>query len=401
MKTTAAGERSRLILCDPVCVFPYGHNVAAMDNFRNFVGQHFTSVVSIGCRYLPEDIAAARGIERAFDYYYNDAMPLPGADSGSGDPDLYLVRHADKVKAAKADLVALLKRHRITGRDALCYPSVDFYSLYALADAIGDLVKAGRPTVMLRLIGVMETAASGAYAKPMNVALALINRLRAAGIPLKLAAETPRYADFLAVQFNAPVAVTANIETRAQLPLPVADHFTVICPGSARYDKGFLDLLEIFTSVRRRDPELKIRFQTQVLPDRDLKHQLDYLRRIYAIPGVTILPAQVSSQQIEAMYDTADLVLLPYARDVYEFRGSAVLIEAMCSGRHALALDGPAFVDQLRYFGSGTVCTSVADMANKVIECSKQSPQLRHARARQARDRFVRDLSASYRDWVM
>lgn len=397
MNSPAKTGQSRLILCDPVCVFPYGHNVAAMDNFRTFLGPYFDSVICIGCRELPNDIATARQIEQTYTYYYNDAMPLPGSDARDDIP----VRHADKIKAARADLIALLARHKVTKHDVLCFPSVDFYALQALADCIEALVAAGRPTVMLRLIGVMETAASGAYAKPMKVVLALIARLHNAGIPLKLAAETPRYADFLAMQLDCPVAVTANIETREQLPLPDSDRFTVICPGSARYDKGFLNLLEIFTNVRRRDPHLKIRFQTQVLPDRDLKHQLNYLTRLYAVPGVTVLPSQVSSRQIEEMYDGADLVLLPYAADVYEFRGSAVLIEAMCAGRHVLALDGPAFVDQMRFFGSGTVCASLSEMADRVIEYSRHSPRLRFAQARQARERFTRDLSASYRDWVI
>ena len=368
-----------------------------MANFANFVGEYFGSVVCIGSRYLPENIAKVRSIEREFDFYYNDAIPLTSSD----DSQKFLADHASKIEAAKKDLLALLRLHKVKSGDVLCYPSVDFYALHALAESAEELKKAGGPTIMLRLIGVMETAASGTYAKPMNVVLTLLSRLLSSGIPVKLAAETPRYADYLAIHLDYSVAVAPNIEMREQLPLPENGQFTVICPGSGRYDKGFLDLLEIFTRVRRQDPGLKIRFQTQSLPDRDLKHHLDYLQRLYAVPGVKILPAQISSEEIEAMYDNADLVLLPYAHDVYEFRGSAVLIEALCSGRHALALDGPAFVDQMRYFGGGTVCTSIADMADKVIECSRQSPQLRYAKARQARERFTRDLADSYRNWMM
>lgn len=397
MKPKATTRISRLILCDPVCVFPYGHNVAAMENYRTFLSPYFDKVICIGCRELPADIADARGIERTYSYYYNDAMPLPGLDERNDIP----LRHLDKVKAAQADLNALLKRHDVTGHDTLCFPSVDFYSLQALADCTDTLIAIGRPKVMLRLIGVMENATSGAYAKPMNVVIALIARLRSAGIPLKIAAETPRYADYLAMQLDCPIPVAANIETHEQLPLPDTGQFTVICPGSARYDKGFLNLLEIFTSVRRRDPDLKIRFQTQVLPDHDLSHHLDYLTRLYALPGVTVLPSQVPAGQIKEMFAAADLVLLPYAADVYEYRGSAVLIEAMCTGRHALALDGPAFVDQMRFFGGGTTCNSLSEMADRVIEYSRRSPRLRFSQARQARDRFLRDLSASYRDWVM
>ena len=397
MKSAALTENSRLILCDPVCVLPYGHNVAAMGNFRTFIGKYFKDVICLGSKYLPSDISDKFRIEREYDYYYNDTIPIAKLT----DELSLLDRHADKVKAAKYDLLSLLQRYRVTQEDTLCYPSIDFYSLHALADSIFELQQIGSPTILVRLIGVMETAASGAYAKPMNVVLTLLSRLRTAGIPIKFAAETPRYADYLALHLDCPVAVAANIEVRKQLPLPEGGRFTVICPGSARYDKGFLNLLEIFSKVRRHDPGIKIQFQTQLLPDRDLKHQLDYLQRIYAIPGVKVLPSQISAGEIEAMYDNADLVLLPYAADVYEFRGSAVFIEAICSGRHALALDGPAFVDQIRYFGGGTVCSSISDMADKIIECSRQSPQLRYSKARQAREQFVRDLDSSYRNWVM
>lgn len=397
MKTDRRADTSRLILCDPVCALPYGHNVAAMTNFANFVGKYFTTVIRIGCRYLPDDIAKKEAITQGFDFYYNDAIPLPQSEGSRGLPH----SHAEKIEAARNDLLTLLKEHKVTGGDALCYPSVDFYALHALAESTDELKRAGAPTIMLRLIGVMETAASDTYAKPMNIVLALLSRLLSSGLPVKLAAETPRYAEFLASHLNSPIAVAPNIETREQLPLPENGQFTVICPGSARYDKGFLSLVEIFTRVRRQDPQLRIRFQTQVLPDRDLKYHLDYLQQLYALPGVKILPSQISPEEIESMYRDADLVLLPYAHDVYEFRGSAVLIEAICTGRHVLALDGPAFVDQMRYFGAGTVCATIAEMADKVIECSRQSPQLRYAKARQARERFTRDLADSYRHWVM
>lgn len=367
-----------------------------MENFRNFVGKHYDDVVCLGSNRLPEEVALKYSIEPAFDYYYNDAMPLPKADIDAS----ILRTHAQKAAAAKQDLVDVLRRLKVDGSDTLCYPSIDFYSLLALAESIDALRKVGSPKLLIRLIGVMETASSAQYAKPLNVALALINRLCEAGLPVRLAAETPRYAEYLATQLDLPVAVTANIELREQVPLPRGEHFTVICPGSARYDKGFLNLVELFGLVRQRDPEMRIRFRTQVLPDRDLKHQIDYLIRLYAIPGTTILPAQLPAEELVTMYEKADLVLLPYASDVYAFRGSAVLIEALLSGRHCLALDGPAFVDQMRYFGAGTVCSSISDMADNIIACSKQSPVRRHARARQARDRFVRDLASSYRDWV-
>lgn len=396
MQTGQQPASSRLILCDPVCVLPYGHNVAAMNNYSDMLGASFNKVIKIACRHLPENVTNCSTFERRFDFYYHDAISLESSKEGSQ----YLSSHQEKIVAATDDLRSLLTEYKVGGADTLCYPSVDFYSLYALSECIDELRRVGSPTIMIRFIGVMETAASGAFARPMRVVLALMSRLLESGLPLKVAAETPRYADYFAVQLNTPVAVAPNIETREQLPLPSGSHFTVVCPGSARFDKGFLSLLEIFTAVRKQDPQGKVQFVTQVLPDRDLKAHVDYLRRLHAVPGVTILPAQISSQEIANMYMNSDLVLLPYARDVYEFRGSAVMIEAICSGRQVVALDGPAFVDQLRYFGAGSVVSDLGALAAKILDHSKQPPQVRFAQARQTRERFMRDLDSNYRHWA-
>ena len=158
--------------------------------------------------------------------------------------------------------------------------------------------------------------------------------------------------------------------------------------------------MEIFTTIRRRDPALKIQFQTQIMPDHDIQNHLSYLAKLYALPGVELLPAQLPPQQLEAMFDESDLVFLPYAADVYEMRGSAVFIEAICVGRPVIAFDGPAFADQIRYFRGGKICQTKQDMIDEVIRYSKTSPHVRNARARQARERFLRDLENSYREWM-
>jgi glycosyltransferase involved in cell wall biosynthesis len=324
-------------------------------------------------------------------------MPLPNSDS---DPTI-LATHASKVVAAKEDLQKVLSQLNVSSLDTICYPSIDFYSLLALVESIDDLRAAGSPRLLIRLIGVMETASTTRYEKPMNVVLALLSRLLEAGLPIRLAAETPRYAEYLAIQLKQSVAVTAHIDMREQAHLPDSEDFTVICPGSARFDKGFLNLVDIFSTVRARDPEMRIRFRTQILTDRDLKHHMDYLAKLYSIPGTTVLPSQLSAEALASVYKDADLVLLPYAQDVYYLRGSAVLIEAAMSGRHCLALEGSAFIDQMTYFGLGTSCRNLADMAEKIIAASQETPIARLARVSQARARFIRDLESSYKDWVV
>jgi len=396
MSSGLDNRAGRLFICDPVCAFTYGHNVAAMRNFNRYLSGYFSETTLVGCRFLDSDIAAENAISREFSYYYQDIMPLRGMPIEDAMP----LSHKDKLAVATRDLVELIDRHHVSRLDTLCYPSIDFYSLYALAECAPHLIAAGAPTLMVRLIAVMENAGSFVFREQEAVVIALIQRLRDAGLVVKLAAETPRYAEYLAENLDCFVPVAANIDVRAMVPLSNPEVFRVICPGSARYDKGFLELLEIFTTIRRRDPELKIQFQTQIMPDHDMQNQLSYLAKLYALPGVDLLPAQLPPQQLEAMFDESDLVFMPYAADVYEMRGSAVFIEAICVGRPVIAFDGPAFADQIRYFRGGKICQTKQDMVDEVIRYSKTSPYVRSARARQARERFVRDLENSYREWM-
>lgn len=386
----------RLFVCDPVCVFPYGHNVTAMRNFDRYLSGYFAQTTLIGCRFLDAGIAADNAIVREFNYYYQDIMPLRTIPAQDGMPLI----HEEKLAIATRDVIDLIARHHVTGRDTLCYPSIDFYSLYALAECAPQLVAAGAPTLMLRLIAVMENAGNVVFREQEALVIALVQRLRDAGLTVKLAAETPRYAEYLAENLDCFVPVAACIDVRSQVPLGDHGVFRITCPGSARPDKGFLELLEIFTGIRRRDPDLRIRFQTQIMPDHELRHHMHYLAELYALPGVELLPAQLSPHELEAMFDTSDLVLMPYAADVYELRGSAVFTEAICAGRPVISFDGTAFADQIRYFRAGAICQTGQEMVERIIGYSKISPHIRHARARQARERFVRDLENSYREWM-
>lgn len=390
-------NNGKMFICDPVCVFPYGHNVSAMDNFRKLMHQYYDEIVCVGNKYLPGDVSKNLNINRFFNYYYNNSMPLSDECNKIHLPE----DHESKVEAAKIDLQELLINYSVDGGDVLCYPSIDFYSIIALIESIELIINIGNPKILIRFIGVMETASSINYSKPMLVMIAMINKLFDSGLRLKLAAETPRYAEKLAVSFERVVSVLANIEHRDFVDLPRVGEFNVICPGSARYDKGFLLLHELFSKVRENDVNYRIKFHTQVLPDRDLKDQLNYLVKLYSIPGVNLLPSHLPADELISLYQNSDLVLLPYARDVYEYRGSAVLIEAICTGRHCISLDGPAFVEQMNFFSAGTVCHSVEEMAEKILDFSRQSAAMRSVRAIQARTRFVRDLETSYKDWIL
>ncbi|OAI22818.1 hypothetical protein A1351_20405 [Methylosinus sp. R-45379] len=302
-------------------------------------------------------------------------------------------------RAAGADLEALIVSLAPGPDDAICFPSVDFYSLEGLVQNIEALKRAGNPKIMLRFIGVMENAAHG-FADPLCVALANVRILIANGLNVRLSAETPRYAEMLAVALDAEVVVTPSIEHGSILPLPRHDFIHVICPGSARADKGFFDLESIFSHVRQRDPDLRVRFTTQVLPDKDIVHQQVYHAKLYALPGVTVLPTSVSAEEMAGLYASCDLVLLPYEKETYQFRGSAVLAEAVAYGRPVLTLEGTAFADQVRFFSIGDVLASRSELVEAILSFGATSRATRVARARHARRRYLSDLTSNYRGWV-
>jgi len=81
----------------------------------------------------------------------------------------------------------------------------------------------------------------------------------------------------LAEKLACTVTVTAYPEMSQPIPMREHGPFVFYCAGSARHDKGFMHLPEIFSSVRRRDPEMTIRFITQMLPAADLKNSASAL----------------------------------------------------------------------------------------------------------------------------
>ncbi len=160
------------------------------------------------------------------------------------------------------------------------FPSVDFYGLVGLFNALAELPAARQPKLLLRFIGVMETA-SKFYRDPMTVLAGRIIEARDAGIHMTLSAETPKLAEWLSDLLDIEVSTTPYPDVHQPLAFPKLGTFDIYCPGSARGDKGFFSLREIFTDLRRRDPEMNIRFITQSLNVNEAQHHQNYTSQLY------------------------------------------------------------------------------------------------------------------------
>jgi glycosyltransferase involved in cell wall biosynthesis len=256
-----------------------------------------------------------------------------------------------------------------------------------------------RPSLYLRFIGVMENA-TPAYREPTAKLVSRIRQAKKSGMKIFCSAETPRLADYLAVMLGDVVAVTPYPDFGSPMPMPSGDEFTYFCPGSARFDKGFLSLAEIFQKVRQRTPDLNIRFITQSLPYRDAKHHQNYTSALYAIPGVELCESIISEAEMLDHYRRSSALLLPYDTAIYDRRGSAAMMEGVSFCRPVITLDGSAFADQVRYYGCGIVVSSLDEIVDAIFVLAQTPREITEMRARQSNYRFRKDVQQSYASWL-
>ncbi len=392
-----AVDTDRLFVCDPVCVQPFGHNVSALNYFSTAFSALFPRAIGLCCTDLPAAVSERYGFTQFYHYYYQDFMPVDAGTEVQIDRDGPL--YADHLETlATADAQRLLTSFSINAGDSLLFPSLDFYGVVGLINALQEVRPDKAPRIFLRFIGVMESA-SHTYRDPERE---LTNRLAKAlrrGLRISVSAETPRLADRLALTLGAPVSVTPYPTVAPASPVPAQGPFVCFCPGSARLDKGFLLLHELFAAVRLRDPAITVQFVIQDLPAaQSLSHQ-SYISRLYAIPGVELLPAQIDEAEMIRRYREASVILLPYDKKIYRFRGSAAMMESVCFGRPVIALEGSAFCDQIEYYGLGKVAGTVDAMVDAIFEMMDEPPDKLTVQAMQGRFRFTSDASDAYTRW--
>lgn len=381
-----------------MCVLPFGHNAPALTYFRDFVSEGYHDVIAMCCNALPGNIVLERGFVPFFDFYYQDYFKnIQRIPTERPQHPGWFLDEAERL--ATRDALAMLRDYDIGADDTIFHPHLDFYGAIGLLNALREWPRERHPRLLLRFIGVMENA-SHSYREPLSELLGRLKAAMNAGVRMDFSAETPRYADMLALELNALVTVTAYPEMSQPIPMQENGPFVFYCAGSARHDKGFMLLPEIFREVRRRDPELQIRFITQLLPDQELKRHFNAARELYAIPGVELQESAISSDEMIATYKRSHAVLLPYDIVTYRYRGSAVLMEAAFHGRPAITFSGSAFAEIARHYNLGLVVEDQDAMVDAIIEMAQTPRRTLVAKATQARHRFHLDNSAAFKTWL-
>ena len=393
---------SRLLICDPICAQGFGHNLSALHYFSKFLSKKFgvSNVEALVSKYLPEDLSDAKSLklDRIYHHYYQSSMPFRNYDDKQESRSFKtLVSSYNYMEnLAYEDCLTILDKYKLTEKDVLFFPSVDFYSAQAILRYYETKEIHQVPKLYLRFIGVMENNTKY-YSEPRNELFSLIRSLGGKGYPLYLSAETPKYADFISERVEENVSCLTYPVMGDMLPIKQrTSSFNILCPGAQREDKGFSRLFDIIKEFTMANPDVEANFYIQTVPG---DRYSSYQSQLYALPGVKLLPSSITMEQMVSLYKDAHAVLLPYDADVYYLRGSAVLMEAISYGRLVLTSTFTAFSEQVRYYNCGKICESDEDFAYSLREFYDMNLSKMQRQAKQSRFRYEKDCDFSYRSW--
>jgi len=142
----------------------------------------------------------------------------------------------------------------------------------------------------------------------------------------------------------------------------------------AHYFKGVDVLINSLVSLRQTNPKLD--FQAVIVGDGDLKKGYQALAERLGLADRVCFTGAVSPQQLPAMYNIADLFVLPSINRCEAF--GIVLLEAMASGLPCLAANLPGVRRVIAPGANGELIQPAdsADLAEKIADLIVDQPRL-------------------------
>lgn len=391
---------SRLFVADPVCAMEYGHSLNALKYFSDMAAPYFSETHMIASYHLPGE-TADDGIDRFFDFYYDftlrikrRALPLPLVPATS--------QHAGNRSASVVDFLRLLQKYDMNSADTVMFPSIDYYSALGVFGALRARPPAQRPKLLIRFIGVMENAAPEIPGPDaLDAVLRQVEFYHAEGGVMTVCAETPKYAARLQKMLKIPVLTVPYFSPVIEaIGMPVDQPVTFLAGGSARADKGFFRLRSIIEQVNATIDPAQVRFIIQSSPDHMYNQHAGYLRSLQALPNVKMLPGQITYDEIRQSFANSHISLMPYDPEIYEWRGSAMLMESMLFQRLVICQNNTGFSDQAQRYQAGRICSSDAEFANAICIYAQMPSEQLTEYAGLARKYYIQDVDQACRHWI-
>lgn len=184
-------------------------------------------------------------------------------------------------------------------------------------------------------------------------------------LPIRLATDSARLAADFASLTSMPIEVLAIPHT-AQVSLSattIADsnvenrRLRLVSLGNARDEKGYFEIIEAIKLLDQSPQRDRYEFVLQSnhpWPE-ELKSTIAGFDANKPT-NVTLIHQPLNTQAYYDLLNSADIVLLPYWRSIYESRTSGVFVEALANGKPVIVSGDTWMSDCLQDFGAGLTC---------------------------------------------
>ncbi len=242
---------------------------------------------------------------------------------------------------------------------------------------IESLPRASRPLFVLLLRYQPELYAGAAA----DEGFARIRKLVKSGADIRLTSDS----EPLAIELSRVAGLPLKV-----LPLPHTGHapppgrppegprpLRAVSLGNAREEKGLLEIIEAAELIQVRGHGAKFEFVLQANdPEAGIAPAI---RRFEADapPNVKLLTSALSSAEYAELLHSADIVLVPYRREIYQARTSGVFVEALAAGKPIICTQDTWLSQQLDLGGAGLAIPdrSAAALARALVEIGDDYPR--------------------------
>lgn len=399
-------NKKRSFIIDFGCCLPFGHNLHFVNLYREREESRGQDAKAIVCRR----VGSFKGIDKKITYSLLPVLyPSLIIDTVQNKLIrfyLTLQKQLLSFPLGKTNLLSIkayfsvrkvFKKYRMGKGDTIIFPSVEYYGVKAFLKKLGKVKEEERPHVHLRFIGVLEF--SNSYFR--NSLSELVDLMNKNHQTITVSAEVPIYARYLNV-------VLPKINVIAE-PYPLEDKiisvkkeknrnadqpFTILLPGTNRTDKGYFDIYNLAKELLFEFPEARLIVQDMKKWDKSFNKK--YQLKLKNLANVQLVDAILPRKEIEAFYDQANLILLPYDPNVYYFRGSAIHYEAIMNRIPVLVRKGVGFIEEVNQWSSGWVYETKQELFSRIKEIKSMDSQSIDEKMDAAMNNFKKNSDEAY-----
>lgn len=335
-------------------------------SLRDFVGHHYEydravviaardrglSPVVLGHAEMADGIGAALPVRKAFtrDIW----QPYP-AESGQTAPERALLA-ANRI--FRQEMEAGLAQTPDAGNRLLFAHMITHRQLFGLAEFAQRRLAAGR----LGLCLLLRYQASF-YEHPLcERAFRIFEELAGKGT-IRIVSDSARLSAQIQRLTSLPVGVvpiphTVSIEGHRPTTAGARarGRLRVVSLGNARDEKGLLEIFQAVRILEAAGQASRFEFHLQVNnPDAVTAPAIE----AFADEGhanAVLYREALDTDDYYALLQSADIVAVPYWREIYEARTSGVFLEAVAASKPVICTGDTWMADQLRFCGAGLLC---------------------------------------------